>query len=159
MAAMEQAANPMNRKTAPNMMSASWSRSIARSWSSNRPPPKHRQDTRLDVDVDAGRARGSDFTQTTPPMWLIMTGCGAVVLLLGWVSNTPWAHASTSRVAHLFDNHRHGCLRQNMHLDQRLRGCQPDTADANSGAARREDASSRNGSKRKQPRALHAPCG
>jgi hypothetical protein len=57
-------------------------------------------------------------------------------------SNTPWAHASTSRVAHLFDNRRHGCLRQNMHLDQRLRGCQADTVDADSGAARREDARS-----------------
>ena len=38
-AAMEQAANPINRKTAPNTMSVSWPRSIARSWSSNRPPP------------------------------------------------------------------------------------------------------------------------
>jgi EmrB/QacA subfamily drug resistance transporter len=64
--------------------------------------------------VAAGRARGSDFTQTTHPMWWIMTGCGAVILLLGWVSNTPWAHASTSRVAYLFDNRRDGCLRQNM---------------------------------------------
>jgi hypothetical protein len=52
-AAMEQVANPMNRKTAPNTMSVSWPRSIARSWSSNRPPPEHRQGTRLDVDVDA----------------------------------------------------------------------------------------------------------
>ena len=57
-------------------------------------------------------------------------------------SNTPWAHASTSRVAHLFDNRRHGCLSQNMHLDQRLRGCQADAAEADSGAARREDARS-----------------
>src|SRR5580658_4906259 len=53
MATMEQAANPTNTKTAPNKMSASWPRSIPRSWSSNRPPPIHRQDTRLDVDVDA----------------------------------------------------------------------------------------------------------
>jgi hypothetical protein len=62
-------------------------------------------------------------------LW-IMTGSGTVVLLLGWLSNTPWAHASTSRIAHLFDNRRNRCLRQNMHLDQRLGGCQPDTADA-----------------------------
>jgi hypothetical protein len=53
MAATEQASNPTNRKTTPNTMSASWPRSIARAWSSNRPPPKHRQDTRLDIDVDA----------------------------------------------------------------------------------------------------------
>jgi hypothetical protein len=55
MAATEQAANPMNRKTVPNMTSASWPRCIARSWSSNRAPPKHGQDTRLDVNVDARR--------------------------------------------------------------------------------------------------------
>jgi hypothetical protein len=51
-AAMEQAVNPMNRITAPNTMSVSWPRSIARSWSSERPTSKHRHDTRLDVDVD-----------------------------------------------------------------------------------------------------------
>jgi hypothetical protein len=53
MAAIEQAANPVNRKTAPNTTSVSWPRSIARRWSSNCPPPQHRKDTRLDVDVDA----------------------------------------------------------------------------------------------------------
>jgi hypothetical protein len=36
---MEQAVNPMNRITAPNTMSVSWPRSIARSWSSERPLP------------------------------------------------------------------------------------------------------------------------
>jgi MFS family permease len=54
--------------------------------------------------VATGRARGLDFTQTTHPMWWVMTGCGAVVLLLGLASNTPWARASANRVAHLFDN-------------------------------------------------------
>jgi len=54
--------------------------------------------------VAAGRARGANFTQTTHPIWWIMTGCGAVVLLLGWAANTPWARASTSRIAHLFDD-------------------------------------------------------
>ena len=45
-----------------------------------------------------------------------------------WVvspTNTPWAHASASQAAHVFDNRGHGCLRQNMHLDRRPRGCQP----------------------------------
>jgi hypothetical protein len=51
--------------------------------------------------VTASRAKGSDFTQATHPIWWIMTGCGAVVLLLGWASTTPWAHASTERVAAL----------------------------------------------------------
>ena len=52
--------------------------------------------------VAASRARGSDFTRATHPIWWMMSGCGAVVLLLGWASNTPWAKASTERVAHLF---------------------------------------------------------
>lgn len=51
--------------------------------------------------VSASHARGSEFTQATHPIWWIMTGCGAVILLLGWASNTPWALASTSRVASL----------------------------------------------------------
>jgi EmrB/QacA subfamily drug resistance transporter len=51
--------------------------------------------------VSASHARGSDFTQATHPIWWIMTACGAVILLLGWASNTPWAHASTGRVASL----------------------------------------------------------
>jgi MFS family permease len=52
--------------------------------------------------VAASHAKGLDFTQATHPIWWIMTGCGALVLLLGWASNTPWAHSSTGRVAHLF---------------------------------------------------------
>jgi EmrB/QacA subfamily drug resistance transporter len=46
-----------------------------------------------------------DFTQATHPIWWIMTACGGLVLLLGWVSNTPWAKASTSRVAFLLGDH------------------------------------------------------
>jgi EmrB/QacA subfamily drug resistance transporter len=51
--------------------------------------------------VSASHAKGSDFTQATHPIWWIMTGCSAIVLLLGWASTTPWAHASTERVAFL----------------------------------------------------------
>ena len=54
--------------------------------------------------VAASRAKGTDFTQATHPIWWVMTGCGALVLLLGWVSSTSWAQASTSKVAHLFDD-------------------------------------------------------
>jgi EmrB/QacA subfamily drug resistance transporter len=54
--------------------------------------------------VAASHAKGIDFTQATHPIWWIMTGCGALVLLLGWASNTPWAHTSTGRVAHLFED-------------------------------------------------------
>jgi EmrB/QacA subfamily drug resistance transporter len=52
--------------------------------------------------VAASHAKGTDFTQATHPIWWIMTGCGVLVLLLGWASNTPWAQTSTGRVAHLF---------------------------------------------------------
>jgi EmrB/QacA subfamily drug resistance transporter len=57
--------------------------------------------------VSASHAKGSDFTLATHPIWWIMTGCGAIILLLGWASNTSWAHASTGRVASLLgDSHR-----------------------------------------------------
>jgi EmrB/QacA subfamily drug resistance transporter len=51
--------------------------------------------------VAASHAKGLNFTQATHPIWWIMTGCGALVLVLGWASNTPWAATSTGRVAHL----------------------------------------------------------
>jgi EmrB/QacA subfamily drug resistance transporter len=52
--------------------------------------------------VAVSRARGADFTSATHPIWWVMTACGAVVLALGFVSNTVWARTSTERVAHLF---------------------------------------------------------
>jgi EmrB/QacA subfamily drug resistance transporter len=51
--------------------------------------------------VHTNHARGSDFAQATHPIWWIMTACGAIVLLLGWASNTTWAKASTSHVGAL----------------------------------------------------------
>ncbi len=53
--------------------------------------------------VAASHAKGTDFTRATHPIWWIMTACGALVLLVGWASNTAWARSSTGRVAHLFD--------------------------------------------------------
>jgi EmrB/QacA subfamily drug resistance transporter len=53
--------------------------------------------------VAISHARGLDFTAATHPIWWIMTICGALVLLLGWASNTPWARASTGQVAHLLE--------------------------------------------------------
>ncbi len=54
----------------------------------------------------AGVARtyGVSFAQATHPVWWIMAGCGATILLLGWVSATPWAQASTRRVAPLLED-------------------------------------------------------
>jgi EmrB/QacA subfamily drug resistance transporter len=54
--------------------------------------------------VATSHAKGIDFTQATHPIWWIMTGCGVLVLLLGWTSSTPWARATTGAVAHLFDD-------------------------------------------------------
>jgi len=51
--------------------------------------------------VSASRAGGTDFTQATHPIWWIMTGCGAIVLLIGWASNTQWARASTDQIVGL----------------------------------------------------------
>ena len=51
--------------------------------------------------VSASHTTGSDFTQATHPIWWVMSGCGAIVLLLGWGSNTPWAHTSTEHVRDL----------------------------------------------------------
>jgi len=53
--------------------------------------------------VAESHAKGTDFTQATHAIWWIMTGCGAIVLLLGWLSNMAWARASTERVAHLLE--------------------------------------------------------
>jgi EmrB/QacA subfamily drug resistance transporter len=53
--------------------------------------------------VAASHLRGVDFTTATHPIWWVMTALGAVMLLLGFASNTAWARNSTERVAHLLD--------------------------------------------------------
>ncbi len=53
--------------------------------------------------VAASRVHGMDFTTATHAIWWVMTACGAVVLALGFASNTAWARSSTERVAHLLD--------------------------------------------------------
>ena len=53
--------------------------------------------------VSASHAQGSDFTQATHAIWWVMAGCGGVVLLLGWASNTAWGRASVDGVAHLLE--------------------------------------------------------
>jgi MFS family permease len=54
--------------------------------------------------VAASRVHGVDFTTATHAIWWEMTASGAVVLALGFASNTAWARASTERVAHLFED-------------------------------------------------------
>jgi EmrB/QacA subfamily drug resistance transporter len=53
--------------------------------------------------VAAQHVRGIDFTRATHAIWWAMTACGAVVLVLGFASNTAWARASTQRVVHLLE--------------------------------------------------------
>jgi hypothetical protein len=53
--------------------------------------------------VAASHAHSTDFTSATHAVWWVMTGCGGVVLALGFASNTAWARASTERVAHLLE--------------------------------------------------------
>jgi len=49
--------------------------------------------------VSSSRAKGSSFTLATHPIWWIMTGCGAIVLFLGWASATAWARESADLAA------------------------------------------------------------
>ncbi|ADW71072.1 DHA2 family efflux MFS transporter permease subunit [Granulicella tundricola] len=54
--------------------------------------------------VSASRASAtgaSNFAQATHPIWWVMTGCGTVVMFLGWASNTEWSRASAARAASL----------------------------------------------------------
>jgi MFS family permease len=47
--------------------------------------------------VSASRMNGTDFTMATHPIWWIMNACGAIMLLLGWISTTVWAQNSTQK--------------------------------------------------------------
>jgi EmrB/QacA subfamily drug resistance transporter len=49
--------------------------------------------------VSSSRASGSSFTRATHPIWWIMSGCGAIVLFLGWASATTWARKSANHAA------------------------------------------------------------
>jgi MFS family permease len=53
--------------------------------------------------VAMSHARGTDFTTATHAIWWVMTACGAAVLAMGLISDTPWAHASLRQVAFLFE--------------------------------------------------------
>jgi MFS family permease len=56
--------------------------------------------------VAASHVHGMDFTTATHAIWWVMTACGALVLALGFASNTVWARASAERVAHLLEERR-----------------------------------------------------
>ncbi len=48
------------------------------------------------MDVTIARAHHTDFAQATHPIWWIMVACGAIVISLGWLSNTPWSYATAT---------------------------------------------------------------
>ncbi|WP_263354718.1 DHA2 family efflux MFS transporter permease subunit [Acidicapsa acidisoli] len=56
--------------------------------------------------VAASHVHGMDFSTATHAIWWVMTACGAVVLAIGFASNTAWARVSTERVAHLLEERR-----------------------------------------------------
>ena len=53
--------------------------------------------------VSASREQGVDFARATRPVWWAMAGCGALILLSGWLSTTAWARASTGRIAEFLE--------------------------------------------------------
>ena len=56
--------------------------------------------------VSISRATGSDFSQATHAVWYAMTAAGAAIFLMGYISTTPWALATTQKVATLFPTAR-----------------------------------------------------
>jgi EmrB/QacA subfamily drug resistance transporter len=52
--------------------------------------------------VSISRSTGSNFSHATHPIWYAMTASGAAILITGWISTTPWALATTKKVAALF---------------------------------------------------------
>ncbi|MFK2879317.1 MFS transporter [Rhodanobacter hydrolyticus] len=43
------------------------------------------------------------FAEASHPFWWLITGGGIIVLLLGWLSSTRWAHETTRHAAHLLE--------------------------------------------------------
>jgi EmrB/QacA subfamily drug resistance transporter len=55
--------------------------------------------------ISTRHAGVAEFAQATHPIWWGMTAGGGLILLLGWVSSTSWAHASTEQVKSLLGDH------------------------------------------------------
>ncbi|GGF36104.1 MFS transporter [Subtercola lobariae] len=48
-------------------------------------------------------AIGPEFALATHALWYISMGCGIAVGVLGILASTPWAHRTTDRIGHLFE--------------------------------------------------------
>jgi EmrB/QacA subfamily drug resistance transporter len=44
-----------------------------------------------------------NFPRATHPFWWLVVGCGAIVVFLGWLSGTSWAHGTRRHAAHLLE--------------------------------------------------------
>ncbi|GGG94879.1 DHA2 family efflux MFS transporter permease subunit [Silvibacterium dinghuense] len=55
--------------------------------------------------VAASRVHGTDFTTATHAIWWTMTAAGAAVLVLAFVSTSPWARGTAESVKHLLEDH------------------------------------------------------
>ena len=56
--------------------------------------------------VAISRASGIEFSEATHPVWYAMTAAGVAIFLMGYLSTTPWALATTRKVAVLFPTTR-----------------------------------------------------
>ena len=56
----------------------------------------------LGASFGGANAVGSDFATAAQPAWLVVVGCGLVVLALGLASTTAWAQATARRTAEQF---------------------------------------------------------
>ena len=52
--------------------------------------------------INASRMHGADFARATHPIWWTIAGCGAVIALLAWLTNTAMAQKTSRDVASLF---------------------------------------------------------
>lgn len=51
--------------------------------------------------VNISQIAGTDFAQATRAVWWAMAACAAALCVLGWLTSTPWAMASTRRIESL----------------------------------------------------------
>ncbi len=49
--------------------------------------------------VGASVAGGHEFANATHPIWWTIAGCGAAIIVLGWLTNTSWAQSTSRTVA------------------------------------------------------------
>jgi EmrB/QacA subfamily drug resistance transporter len=52
--------------------------------------------------VASSRDHGIDFANATHPIWWGVAACGAIIVLLGWTTNTQWAQATSRNVSASF---------------------------------------------------------